>query len=96
MVLTKTPICNFEEKAHDFYLKGVDNKFYKLKNCVGNNGTIIMFICNHCPYVKAIIKELVKDINELKKNGIETVAIMSNDTKNYPEDSLLTCYLSQR
>ena len=77
MVLTKTPICNFDEKAHDFNLKGVDNKFYKLKNCVGNNGTIIMFICNHCPYVKAIIKELVKDINELKKNGIETVAILS-------------------
>ena len=89
MVLTKTPICNFEEKAHDFNLKGVDNKFYKLKNCVGNNGTIIMFICNHCPYVKAIIKELVEDINELKKNGIETVAIMSNDTKNYPEDSFV-------
>ena len=65
MVLTKTPICNFEEKAHDFYLKGVDNKFYKLENCVGSNGTIIMFICNHCPYVKAIIKELIEDINEL-------------------------------
>ena len=46
-----------------------------------------MFICNHCPYVKAIINELVEDINELKKNGVETVAIMSNDTKNYPEDS---------
>tara|TARA_B100000941_G_scaffold201479_1_gene146490 strand:+ start:170 stop:724 length:555 start_codon:yes stop_codon:yes gene_type:complete len=87
MVLTKTPICNFEEKAHDFYLKGVDNKFYKLENCVGVNGTIIMFICNHCPYVKAIIKDLVEDINELKKNGIKTVGIMSNDTKNYPEDS---------
>ena len=89
MVLTKTPICNFEEKAHDFNLKGVDNKFYKLENCVGNNGTIVMFICNHCPYVKAIIKDLVKDINELKNNGIETVAIMSNDTKNYPEDSFV-------
>ena len=89
MVLTKTPICNFEEKAHDFNLKGVDNKFYKLKNCVGSNGTIIMFICNHCPYVKAIIKDLVKDIDELKNNGIETVAIMSNDTKNYPEDSFV-------
>jgi len=87
MVLTKTPICNFEEKAHDFYLKGVDNKFYRLVNCVGSSGTIIMFICNHCPYVKAIIKELVEDINELKKNGIQTVAIMSNDTKNYPDDS---------
>ena len=89
MVLTKTPICDFDEKAHDFNLKGVDNKFYKLKNCVGSNGAIIMFICNHCPYVKAIIKELVKDINELKNNGIETVAIMSNDTKNYPEDSFV-------
>ncbi len=87
MVLTKTPICNFEEKAHNFNLKGVDNKFYKLENCIGSNGTIIMFICNHCPYVKAIIKELIEDINELKKNGIETVAIMSNDTNNYPEDS---------
>ena len=87
MVLTKTPICNFDEKAHNFYLKGVDNKFYKLENCMGKNGTIIMFICNHCPYVKAIIKELVEDINDLKDNGIETVAIMSNDTKNYPEDS---------
>ena len=87
MVLTKTPICNFEEKAHDFNLKGVDNKFYRLEDCIGNNGIIIMFICNHCPYVKAIIKELVEDINELKKSGILTVAIMSNDTKNYPEDS---------
>ena len=87
MVLTKTPICDFEEKAHDFYLKGVDNKFYRLKDCIGNNGLIIMFICNHCPYVKAIIKQLVEDINELKKSGIQAVAIMSNDTKNYPEDS---------
>mgnify|MGYP001459191168 FL=1 len=87
MVLTKTPICNFEEKAHNFNLKGVDNKFYNLKDCIGKNGTLVMFICNHCPYVKAIIKELVEDIDEMKNNGIETVAIMSNDTKNYPEDS---------
>ncbi len=87
MVLTKTPICNFGEKAHDFNLKGVDNKFYNLNNCVGSHGTIIMFICNHCPYVKAIIKDLVEDIDNFKKNGIKTVAIMSNDTKKYPEDS---------
>ncbi len=87
MVLTKTPICNFKAKAYDFNLKGVDNKFYKLENCVGSKGTLIMFICNHCPYVKAIINDLVDDINELKKCEIETVAIMSNDTKNYPEDS---------
>ena len=83
MVLTKTPICNFKEKATEFNLKGVDNKFYKLENCVGNRGTIIMFICNHCPYVKAIIKDLVEDVNELKNSGIQTVAIMSNDVKNY-------------
>ena len=87
MVLTKTPICNFGEKAIDFNLKGIDDKLYKLENCVGKNGTIIMFICNHCPYVKAIIKDLVKDINVLKQFGINAVAIMSNDTKNYPEDS---------
>ena len=87
MVLTKTPICNFGEKAHDFNLKGVDNKFYNLNSCAGSHGTIIMFICNHCPYVKAIIKDLVEDIDNFKKNGIKTVAIMSNDTKKYPEDS---------
>ena len=87
MALTKTPICNFGEKANDFNLKGVDNKFYNLKNCIGDKGTIVMFICNHCPYVKSIIKELVVDINNLKKFGIQTVAIMSNDTNNYPEDS---------
>ena len=70
MVLTKTPICSFEEKAHNFNLKGVDNKFYKLKNCVGIRGIIIMFICNHCQYVKEIIKDLVEDMNDLKKNAL--------------------------
>ena len=87
MVLTKTPICNFEEKAYNFNLKGVDNKTYKLENCVGSHGTIIMFICNHCPYVKAITKELVEDSIQLKKIGINTIAICSNDFVNYPEDS---------
>ncbi len=87
MVLTKTPLCNFGEKSHDFDLKAVDGKYYNLSDCLGEKGTIIMFICNHCPYVKAIIKELVEDINDLKKIGVKTVAIMSNDTKNYPDDS---------
>ena len=87
MVLTKTPICNFGEKTYDFYLKGIDEKIYQLNDCTGINGTIIMFICNHCPYVKAIIKDLVNDTNNLIKLGISSVAIMSNDTKNYPEDS---------
>ena len=87
MVLTKTPICNFGKKPHNFSLKGVDEKIYELNNCFGENGTLIMFICNHCPYVKAVIKDIVKDTNELKKYGISCIAIMSNDTKNYPEDS---------
>jgi len=87
MVLTKTPICNFGEKAHDFDLKGIDGKNYNLKDCKGKNGMLIKFICNHCPYVKAIIKDLVKEINDLVSFGINSVAIMSNDAKNYPEDS---------
>ena len=87
MVLTKTPICNFGEKPHDYELEGIDGKHYKLKDCVGEKGTVIMFICNHCPYVKAIIEDLVKDTNDLINFGVKAVAIMSNDTKNYPEDS---------
>ena len=87
MVLTKTPICNFGEKPHSFKLKGVDEKIYKLEDCKGNKGTIIMFICNHCPYVKAIVKDLVKDVKSLKTLEINAVAIMSNDTINYPDDS---------
>ncbi len=87
MVLTKTPICNFGEKPHDFQLKGVDNKLYKFEECLGKNGTLIMFICNHCPYVKAVIENIVDDTNALKNEGINSIAIMSNDTKNYPDDS---------
>ena len=87
MVLTKTPICNFGEKPHSFSLKGVDDKIYKLEDCLGDKGTVIMFICNHCPYVKAIIKNIVDDSNNLKNLGVNAIAIMSNDTKNYPDDS---------
>ena len=87
MALTKTPVCDFGKKAEDFNLKSIKNKRLSLKEAKGEKATLIMFICNHCPYVKAIIKELAKDCNEFKKDGINTVAIMSNDTKNYPEDS---------
>jgi len=87
MVLTKTPICNFGEKPHSFELKGVNNKLYKFEECVGEKGTLIMFICNHCPYVKAVIKDIVSDSNSLENLGVKTIAIMSNDTKNYPDDS---------
>jgi len=87
MALTKTPVCDFEKKAEDFKLKSINNKLVSLNDIKGDKATLIMFICNHCPYVKAIIKDLAKDCNELKKDGINSVAIMSNDTKNYPEDS---------
>ena len=87
MALTKTPVCDFGKKAEDFKLKSINNKVISLSDIKGKKATLIMFICNHCPYVKAIIKDLAKDCNELKKNGINSVAIMSNDTKNYPEDS---------
>ena len=87
MSLTKTPICNFGEKAKDFNLKSTENKQMSLKDVSGANGTLIMFICNHCPYVKAIIKDLVSDIKYLEGLGINSVGIMSNDVKNYPDDS---------
>ena len=87
MALTKTPVCDFGKKAEDFKLKSINNKFVSLEEVKGKNGTLIMFICNHCPYVKAIIKDLVEDCKDLRNEGINSVAIMSNDTKNYPDDS---------
>ena len=87
MALTKTPVCDFGKKAEGFKLKSINNKVITLNDIKGKKATLIMFICNHCPYVKAIIKDLAKDCNELKNDGINSVAIMSNDTKNYPEDS---------
>ncbi|MDA7770649.1 thioredoxin family protein [Candidatus Pelagibacter sp.] len=83
----QTPICDFGQKALPFELKSTDNKIISLENIKGENGTLIMFICNHCPYVKAVTKEIVEDCNELKKIGINSVAISSNDGFNYPEDS---------
>jgi len=87
MTLTKTPICNFGEKAKDFNLLSTENTKVSLGNVKGERGTLIMFICNHCPYVKAIIKDIVQDVKFLESLGIKSTAIMSNDVKNYPEDS---------
>ena len=87
MALTKTPICNFGEKAKNFNLLSTENRKLSLNDVKGENGTLIMFICNHCPYVKAVIKDIVRDANTLENIGIKTTAIMSNDVKNYPEDS---------
>ena len=83
----QTPICNFGWKAPPFSLPGVDGKTYSLAELKGKNGTLVIFICNHCPYVKAVIDRIVRDANELKAYGINTVAISSNDAEHYPEDS---------
>ena len=87
MALTKTPVCDFGKKAEDFKLRSIDNKIISLNDIRGDKATLIMFICNHCPYVKAIIKDLSKECEELRKDGVNSIAIMSNDTKTYPEDS---------
>ena len=87
MTLTKTPVCDFGKKAGDFKLKSINKELISLDDVNGEKATLIMFICNHCPYVKAIIKDLINDCKELKKEGVNSVAIMSNDTKNYPADS---------
>ena len=87
MSLTKTPICNYGEKAKDFNLLSIGNNKISLIDVSGKNGTLIMFICNHCPYVKAIIKDIAEDVKYLENLGIKSVAIMSNDIRNYPEDS---------
>ncbi len=87
MVLKQTPTCNFGEKAVAFSLADSDGKIWTLESCLGDKGLLVMFICNHCPYVKAIHKRLVRDMLALKAIGINSVAIMSNDSTDYPEDS---------
>ncbi len=83
----KTPICDFGQSAKNFELKSTENTIVRLNDAKGENGTLIMFICNHCPYVKAIIQDIVIDCKNLEKLGIKSLAICSNDSINYPEDS---------
>jgi peroxiredoxin len=87
MVSTQTPICNFNAPAIDFNLEGVDGKMHNLRSCQGKNGLLVMFICNHCPYVKAIIDRIIRDTKALKAIEINTVAIMSNNPNEYEADS---------
>lgn len=87
MVSLQTPVCDFGKKAVDFSLPGVDQQQWTLEKCRGERGLLIVFISNHCPYVKAIRKKLVRDTRELLALGINSVAIMPNDTVAYPEDS---------
>jgi peroxiredoxin len=87
MVLSTADICPFGWKARDFALKGVDGKTYSLADIRGPKGTLVVFICNHCPYVKASISRIVAEANALRQISIGTIAIMPNDTEAYPEDS---------
>ena len=83
----KTPICDFGKAAKSFELKSTNNEIITLNDVKGDNGTLVMFICNHCPYVLAVIEDIVEDCKNLEKLGIKAVAICSNDSINYPEDS---------
>ena len=87
MVSLQPPICDFGWKAREFNLRGVDGKRYTPENICGKNGLLVMFICNHCPYVKSIRERIVRDTRELLQHGINSIAIMSNDSADYEEDS---------
>ncbi|MDI1299203.1 thioredoxin family protein [Methylotenera sp.] len=88
MASLNPPVCDFGWQAPDFNLQNIDGSMISRDLIMGKNGLLVMFICNHCPYVKAIFPRLVGDVRELKMLGINTVAIMSNDPTDYPEDSL--------
>ncbi len=87
MVSLQTPICDFGWNAVDFDLPGVDGKRYRIADVRGEKGLLVMFICNHCPYVKAVRERIVRDCLELQGQGIGSIAVMSNDPADYPEDS---------
>lgn len=87
MVSLNPPACEFGQAAIDFSLLGVDGNTWTLQQCKGANGLLVMFICNHCPYVIAIRERLIRDCRELQQHGVNSVAIMSNDPADYPQDS---------
>jgi peroxiredoxin len=81
------PICDFGWKAVDFDLEGTDGQRYRLEDVRGPNGLLVMFICNHCPYVRSVIDRIVRDARDLEAKGIGAIAVMANDTEAYPQDS---------
>ena len=88
MASINPPVCNFGWQAPNFDLTATDGTRHNLQQSMGKNGLLVMFICNHCPYVKAILPRLIHDARELQTLGVNTVAIMSNDPSEYPEDSV--------
>ncbi len=87
MAALQPPVCDFGARAPDFALPGTDGSIWTRADCCGPRGLLVMFICNHCPYVQAVIGRIVRDCRELAELGIGSVAIMSNDTDVYPDDS---------
>ncbi|MDR0233847.1 MAG: thioredoxin family protein [Zoogloeaceae bacterium] len=87
MVALSSPVCDFGWMAPDFSLPGVDGQTHSLASVRGKTGFLLMFICNHCPYVQAILPRLVTDCRALQAAGVGVAAIMSNDVSAYPEDS---------
>ena len=87
MVSLETPVCEFGKPVVDFSLPGVDGKIWTAESARGEKGLLVMFICNHCPYVKSIRERIVRDARELMDHGVNSVAIMSNDPAEYEEDS---------
>jgi peroxiredoxin len=87
MASLETPVCDFGAPAPDFSLPGVDGRVWTRDDCKGPKGLLVMFICNHCPYVQAVRERIIRDVRELTALGIGCVGIMSNDTVNYPDDS---------
>ena len=87
MAAVLTPTLDIGQKAVDFDLRATDGRRYRLDDVAGERGTLIMFICNHCPYVRAVVERLVADCRLLLAEGIGVAAIMANDTERYPDDS---------
>lgn len=85
--MTAPPVCDFGWKAPDFRLAATDGAVWSQADVRGSRGTLVVFICNHCPYVKAIVPRLVRDARDLQAAGIGVAAICSNDASAYPEDS---------
>lgn len=86
-MLLDTPLCEFGWKAPQFSLKDPDGREFSMSDFLGNKGLLVVFICNHCPYVKVLTKRLDEDTRHLMDQGINVLAVMSNDYQNYPEDS---------
>src|SRR5688572_4795122 len=87
MALMETPPAEIGWQAKDFKLPGVDGKTYDIAAARGESGLLVMFICNHCPYVQRVLDKIIETATELKKHGIGTIAISSNDVVEYPQDN---------